>query len=1467
VLNTCCQKIVEGLDAAFARVWLLNEPDQMLELAASAGMYVHLDGPHSRIPLGELKIGRIAATQQPLMTNEVIHDPNISDSQWATREGMVAFAGLPLVVEHRVVGVMGLFAKHPLAQEVFEQLIPMADAMAQCVARKESEQRLLDREQRLNLALEAGRLGTWHWDIATDRVTWSDQLYEIFGYEKGQFGGTKAGFIEVIHPLDRQYVAGQLAAVFTGKCQTYEMDFRIIRGDDQRIVWTAGCGVIDRDELNHPLSITAVASDITERKHWELELTDRESHLRSVIDHTLFFVGVLDVDGTLLEANAVAINAGGLDRRDVVGKKFWDCYWWNFDQDTITQLQDAVRRAATGEVVRYDVEIRIAGDNRTTIDFLISPVRASDGSITHLIPSGVDISERRAAEAAVIEREQFLTLALDAGKMGSFKWDVPLRRIEWSEIVYAMYGCRQEQFDGNVSSFWQLIHPDDREAVRVRVEEELGSNTDDHLVEFRLIRPSDGRTIWVEERGVVHRDDGGGPLQVTGLVQDISERKREELNLAFLSDLQTRLVPLTSVDDLMAVSTRMTAKHLGLARCLFVEFDEHGEIADILCDYHDGYGPNMVGKQSVRDFHDDKERADLIAGHQVLSADTQSAQRADRLVENFRMFNIGAFCNSAYVTDRGAKFVVSALHAEPHVWQADECRLLQEVADRVCIRIERARSEQELASREAHLRRVINNQLGLVGVIDRNGILLEVDDRSLKIAKTRREDVVGKHFADAPWWSYDPAVAAKMRDAMRRAMAGEVVRFDVSLFAHDDEGVMIDFMIAPVANDHGEVEFLIPSGVDIRDRYRAQQQLMENERRVSMALRAGRMAAWEWTPEKSHWDPKLYELFGVPPVADPSPEYFIKRLHPDDFPMLQATWERATAGDDDFDAEFRVQLSDGSIRWLAAVGTVIRNHDGTVAAMHGLNWDITEQKESQVRIRDSEQRFRNMANAAPAMIWVSDHNHRCTFLSQRWCDFTGQTAKEGMELGWFKAVHPDEWESTREAFLAAANRHDSFELDYRLQTADGNYRWAIDAGQPRFDHSGRFVGYVGSVIDAHDRHEAQAALQEARAVAVAANESKSAFLANMSHEIRTPMTAILGYAELLDELVENEKARQHLHTIRRNGDYLLEIINDILDLSKIEAGKLDVQYERFDAHQLIEDVRSIMEVRARDGGLTLRVDYDGSLPRIIQSDAKRLKQILINLVGNAIKFTRQGGVNICVRFERSSQQLQFDVIDTGIGISNEQMEKLFKPFSQGDASVTRNFGGTGLGLAISQRLAEMLGGTITAYSTEGVGSTFTVSIATGKVADSDLVDYANYKISSPADTVTGDRKPTYLTCHVLVVDDRRDIRFLSKHILTKSGATVDECEDGLLAVQYITGCLASGTCPDLILLDMQMPNLDGYSTAKRIRTLGYTGPIIALTADAMQGDMNKCLEAGCNDYLSKPIDKGALLQKVAEMLI
>lgn len=403
---------------------------------------------------------------------------------------------------------------------------------------------------------------------------------------------------------------------------------------------------------------------------------------------------------------------------------------------------------------------------------------------------------------------------------------------------------------------------------------------------------------------------------------------------------------------------------------------------------------------------------------------------------------------------------------------------------------------------------------------------------------------------------------------------------------------------------------------------------------------------------------------------------------------------------------------------------------------------------------ESELRLRNRANNFRAMLWVTDENQRCTFLSQSWSEFTGQTEGGGYTLSWTNAVHPDDHERCRHFYehllFLADGECDSF--DHRVVRPDGTSRWVRLHVKPVYTGSSnkrKITHVIGTIIDITQQRELEQSLDEARAQAILDKDSKREFLAYMSHEIRTPLTAILGYAELLRAHIGDKEAIRHLNTIRRNGDYLLGIINDILDLSKIEADKLELHRERFDPSQLVEDIYNIMAVRASEKGLHLEVLYEGKIPSMIESDPKRLKQILINLVDNAIKFTKQGVVKVVIDYKsddpkfmrevaggaktRSSVRLvesgvlRFRVIDFGIGMSDEHLTKLFQPFEQGDSSISRQFGGTGLGLAISQRLVEMLGGNIEVDSELAKGSTFEFAIATNGIPEAMMVDHGPVK--------------------------------------------------------------------------------------------------------------------------------------------
>jgi PAS domain S-box-containing protein len=397
-----------------------------------------------------------------------------------------------------------------------------------------------------------------------------------------------------------------------------------------------------------------------------------------------------------------------------------------------------------------------------------------------------------------------------------------------------------------------------------------------------------------------------------------------------------------------------------------------------------------------------------------------------------------------------------------------------------------------------------------------------------------------------------------------------------------------------------------------------------------------------------------------------------------------------------------------------------------------------------------------------------------------------------------------------------------------------------------------------------DRHRA---LEEARVAAEAASRTKSEFLANMSHEIRTPMTAILGFAEsLLDpELSESERLSA-VYTIRRNGEHLLGLINDILDLSKIEAGRMTVERVPCSAFQIIAEVASLAKASAGAKNLLFDVECVGLMPETISTDPIRLHQILINLIGNAIKFTETGGVRLVARFvDGEEPMMQFDVLDTGIGMSPEQVARLFQPFVQGDSTITRKFGGTGLGLAISKRLATMLGGTIkVAHSEVGQGTGVRVTISTGPVDGVKMVDDPKSATLALPEHLSTARTPMgRLDCRVLLAEDCLDNQRLITHVLRRAGAEVTIAENGQVAVEKSLMARDEGRPFDVILMDMQMPLLDGYQAASLLRQKGYRGPIIALTANAMAGDRDKCINAGCDDYVGKPIDR----RKLAEIIL
>lgn len=388
-------------------------------------------------------------------------------------------------------------------------------------------------------------------------------------------------------------------------------------------------------------------------------------------------------------------------------------------------------------------------------------------------------------------------------------------------------------------------------------------------------------------------------------------------------------------------------------------------------------------------------------------------------------------------------------------------------------------------------------------------------------------------------------------------------------------------------------------------------------------------------------------------------------------------------------------------------------------------------------------------------------------------------------------------------------------------------------------------------------------LVRARDAAEAANRSKTIFLANVSHELRTPMTAIIGYTEELQvhmrHLALSSPEQCALETIRRNAQHLVVIIGDLLDMAKIEAGKLNAESVFVDARRIVDEALTLLQAKAAAKNLTLTREFATTVPIRVNTDPLRLRQILVNLVDNAIKFTTVGGVRVVLRFVAGeTPMLAIEVHDTGAGIQAEALSRLFRPFEQADASTTRQFGGTGLGLAISHHLANLLGGDITVVSTPGQGSCFTLTIATGPIEGVPFAGggaaaaSASPAPAAPCPRLDGKR--------VLVVEDGPDNRLLLDRMLRRAGCEVEIAADG---VQCLDRTADSGRPLDVILMDVQMPTMDGITATATLRRRGYRGPIIALTANAMTGDKQACIAAGCDAVLTKPIDRAQLFDTLA----
>ncbi|MGV3724017.1 MAG: ATP-binding protein [Actinomycetota bacterium] len=536
-----------------------------------------------------------------------------------------------------------------------------------------------------------------------------------------------------------------------------------------------------------------------------------------------------------------------------------------------------------------------------------------------------------------------------------------------------------------------------------------------------------------------------------------------------------------------------------------------------------------------------------------------------------------------------------------------------------------------------------------------------------------------------------------------------------------------------------------------------------------------------------------------------------------------------------------------------------------------LRAEIERRKETEAALRGSAATLRSVIGAAGSAIFVLSQDGSILDMNREAARLYGLSEVQGCGRDfWDLHPHTHEAESLRTEIARVLQDGTTRSVEASVSARSEERKtilWNIARMGGDQEAPVRLI-VIGQ--DITERAKLERELRESRDAAEAANRAKGEFLANMSHEIRTPMTAILGFSELLQEPgIPDAERLTAIQTIRRNGAFLLSLINDILDISKIESGKLAVERVAFSPCRLLAEVAALLRVRADSKGLSLVIECAPPIPEEIQTDPTRLRQVLVNLVANAIKFTETGTIRVVgslVREDGREPRIRFDVHDTGIGMTEEQTQGLFQTFSQGDASMARRYGGSGMGLAISRRLCRMLGGDVELVSsTPGQGSHFRAEVGAGPLEGALMLDDPAQALTVASDTKTKSRNDLpKLTCRLLLAEDGPDNQVLIAHVLRRAGAQVEIAENGAVALRAALEARDRGQPFACILMDMQMPEMDGSQATRALRRAGYPGPIVALTAHAMAGDRERCIEAGCDDYVTKPIDRKKLILLMAE---
>jgi len=1178
---------------------------------------------------------------------------------------------------------------------------------------------------------------------------------------------------------------------------------------------------------------------VPDNREQDLLLDVARSH--AIIENAQDAIIAMSLDGKVTTWNAGAARLFGYSAAEMIGGPMIRL----FPPGRLDEEGELIARVIRGTTISNFVTRRVRKDGAyIEVSVTLSPVRDSGGAMVGVSNIARDITERKQQEEESRALEARFRVLTDA--MPQCVWTCkPDGWMEYFNQRWIDYtGLTLEQSQG--WGWGSVVHPDDVQHC-VRTWNDALESGQAYEFEFRLLRASDGTYRWHLGRGVPFRDVRGAIVKWLGTATNIDDYKAAEAkNLALQSELEDRVQQRTAQ----------------LARV--------GKIAGV-------GGWSITVASGTPSWSDETCRIlDAQPGHQptldeVFGLYAQGSREIIEAACRNCMANAVPFDVELELTTTQGRSIWARTVGEAQMEQGNVVRIFGAFQDNT------ARKLAELALFDQHeLLRVTLESIGdAVITTDAQGRVQSLNPVAARLTgwgmPESRALPVEQVFDIRDTLTHQGTLELLNKALSYDGSAG-TGRHTV-LTARDGREFGIEDSVAPIRDQSGQRVGTVLVFRDISARNHAVHALRIANERFALAADAAGIGVWEWdlSTHTLLWDDQMYRLFGRSPATGVELyALWVTSLHAEDRVRIEREVNEALRGVANFDTEFRIVLPNREVRHLKLAAQVQRDGAGVAIRMIGVNFDITARKRAEIDLKETSSLLRRVLDSANDLaIVATTPDHTIRVFNKGAEHMLGYAGAELIDSATAVAFHDA-------SEVAARGRELSTLLGRPVQgaavfidptTLDIPREWTFIRKDQRrvpvllnvtamFDDSGTLSGYLGVARDITRDQEHHRSLQQAKSQAERANAAKSEFLANMSHEIRTPLNSVIGLGYLLEQTSMTVEQRSYLRKINFAGRSLLSVINNVLDLSKIEAGEMLLEDGTLDLKHLVQGIGQMLTPSAHAKGIALVVNCAANLPSRLRGDATRLGQIVTNLMNNAIKFTAMGKVELtlsCSKPTDAGVLVRLSVRDSGIGITPDALPRLFKAFSQADTSTTRRFGGTGLGLSITHRLVDLMGGKIGVTSTVGVGSEFCVLVPLRRaVAPDTLIERAP---SASLENSQGTR--SLAGVKILVVDDSEINCEVAQLILRRHGAIVATSGTGAEALARLR---QDPNAFEIVLMDVQMPDMDGNEATRRIRTeLHLELPIIALTAGALVSERERSLQAGMNDFLTKPFEPTAFV--------